>query len=526
MRPDTSADQSTRGHRFAPGERAIDMSSALNSTEQLQAEVKELRRQLREADEKSQRAEAELKATEQRHRLLGDSAPFGIFVIDTAGRITGFNRKMAEMLRWPLQRELPSINITDLQKFIEAGITEDYRRCIEKKRLVTKAYPCVTAGDSDDDCLHLRFSLCPVLDDDGSVSEVLTFVEDISDLKLAEMTIRESEDRYRLLFQSTPIALIERDASRLKAYLEELRQSGIHDFSAYLQENPEEAIHCVGMIRTVDFNDAFMDLIEAKDRDELTRGPMPVHPSEVSRFAREVILMIAEGNLAQEREETLLTLRGNKKSVLAKSLIVTGHEDTFARIVISLVDISKRKQAEEALRASEKNFRELAMRDTLTGLYNRRYLYRSLEDLIKTSTTTRSRLSLIFMDLDYFKRVVDTHGHLNGSQAIREVAATIKESIEEPAYAVAYAGDEFVVVLPGHDKDQAVAKALTIQSRINDTVYLRSQGLAVKLQASFGVATFPDHAIDLTGLLATADRALFGVKANGKSAIGWADMLV
>ena len=502
------------------------MSSAVKSTEQLQSEIKKLRRQVRETEDKSQRAEAALKATEQRYRLLGDSAPFGIFVIDTAGRITGFNRKMAEMLQWPVQQELPSINITELQKFIEAGITDDFRRCIENKRLVIKAYPCVTAGDSDDDCLHLRFSLCPVLDDDGSVTEVLTFVEDISDLKLAEMTIRESEDRYRLLFQSTPIALIERDASRLKAYLEELRQSGIHDFSAYLQENPQVAIHCVGMIRTVDFNEAFMELIEAKDRDELTQGLMPVHPSEVNRFAREVILMIAEGNLSQEREETFLTLKGNKKSVLAKSLIVTGHEDTFARIVISLVDISKRKQAEEALRASENNFREQAMRDILTGLYNRRYLYRSLEELIEIGKTTRSQLSLIFMDLDYFKHVVDAHGHLNGSQAIREVAATIRESIEEPAYAVAYAGDEFVVVLPGHDKDQAMAKALNIQSRINNSVYLRGQGLAVKLQASFGVATFPDHATDLTGLLASADRALFGVKANGKSAIGWADMLV
>jgi diguanylate cyclase (GGDEF)-like protein len=502
------------------------MSSALKSTEQLQAEVQKLRRQVREAEDRSQRAEATLKATEQRYRLLGDSAPFGIFVIDTAGRITGFNRKMAELLQWPVQQEPPGINITELQKSVEAGIADDFRHCIENKGLVTKAYPCVTPADSDDDCLHLRFSLCPVLDDDGSVTEVLCFAEDISDLKLAEMTIRESEDRYRLLFKSTPIALIERDASRLKVYLEELRQSGIHDFSAYLQANPQETIHCVGMIRTVDFNEAFMELIEAKDRDELTQGLMPVHPSEVNRFAREVILMIAEGNLAQEREETLLTLKGNKKSILAKSLIVTGHEDTLARIVISLVDISKRKQAEEALRASENNFREQAMRDTLTGLYNRRYLYRSLEELIEIGKTTRSQLSLIFMDLDYFKHVVDTHGHLNGSQAIREVAATIKESIEEPAYAVAYAGDEFVVVLPGHDKDQAMAKALTIQSRIDNSVYLRGQGLAVKLQASFGVATFPDHATDLTGLLASADHALFGVKANGKSAIGWADMLV
>ncbi|MFZ0132047.1 MAG: GGDEF domain-containing protein [Desulfobacterales bacterium] len=126
------------------------------------------------------------------------------------------------------------------------------------------------------------------------------------------------------------------------------------------------------------------------------------------------------------------------------------------------------------------------------------------------------------MDLDYFKRVVDTHGHLNGSQAIREVAATIRESLKGPAYAVAYAGDEFVVVLPGCDKEQAEETARVIQRRIDETVYLCGQGLAVNLRASFGIATFPEHAGDLTGLLAAADHALFGVKANGKSAIGWA----
>ncbi len=121
--------------------------------------------------------------------------------------------------------------------------------------------------------------------------------------------------------------------------------------------------------------------------------------------------------------------------------------------------------------------------------------------------------------------MVDAHGHLNGSRAIREVAATIQGSLKEPAYAVAYAGDEFVVVLPGFGKDQAMETAVNIQNRINTSVYLRGQDLAVKLQASFGVATFPEHATDPTGLLASADRALFGIKSTGKDAVGWADLL-
>jgi diguanylate cyclase (GGDEF)-like protein len=144
--------------------------------------------------------------------------------------------------------------------------------------------------------------------------------------------------------------------------------------------------------------------------------------------------------------------------------------------------------------------------------------------LFETGKSVQSPLSLIFMDLDCFKHVVDTHGHLNGSRAIREVAATIRDSIEEPAFAVAFAGDEFVVVLPGLNQARAEETALTIRSRINSTVYLLEQGLEVRLQASFGIATFPDHAGNLTELLASADQALFAVKEKGKGRIGWADI--
>ena len=163
--------------------------------------------------------------------------------------------------------------------------------------------------------------------------------------------------------------------------------------------------------------------------------------------------------------------------------------------------------------------RERTMIDDLTGLFNRRYLYRSLTDLIEHAKANGSVLSVIFMDLDRFKSVVDTYGHLNGSHAIREVAVTIRKTLEKPAYAVAYAGDEFVVVLPGFDQAQAAEQAKKIQNRIRSHVFLRDQGLEVRIRSSFGVATFPDHADDMTNLLATADHALFGAKGSGKDTI-------
>jgi diguanylate cyclase (GGDEF)-like protein len=338
--------------------------------------------------------------------------------------------------------------------------------------------------------------------------------------------VRRSEEKYRLLFHSTPIALIERDASRLKIYLDRLRESGVSDFEEYLRDNLQETAHCMSMIKTVEFNDAFLKLLEVDTRDELEVGfPFIGSPEEFHRLVVEMIPMIAERNISREREVTIVTGKGNKRNVLTKALIVSGSEDTLARIVIAMVDITKRKEAEESLRISEQRFREQAMRDNLTGLYNRRYLYNTLSGMIASGRATQSSLSLIFMDLDNFKKVVDTYGHLNGSRAIQEVAGTIQETIAAPAFAVAYAGDEFVIVLPEFDQFQAAEKASSLQSRIKSAVYLRDLGLEVKLQASYGVATFPDHARDLTGLLASADRALFSVKEKGRGGVAFADRL-
>lgn len=184
------------------------------------------------------------------------------------------------------------------------------------------------------------------------------------------------------------------------------------------------------------------------------------------------------------------------------------------------IDNTEKKLAEEELRRSEMKFRYLAVHDNLTGLYNTRYLYESLEKLIESSAADRRPFSLIFMDMDNFKRVVDTYGHLNGSRALQEAAGTIRETLSEPAYGVAYGGDEFVIVLPGFERDLAVEKAEEIRLRMSRTDYLATQGHHVRLRASFGISVYPDDAADMTGLLTLADRAMFHIKEKGKDAVG------
>ena len=323
-----------------------------------------------------------------------------------------------------------------------------------------------------------------------------------------------------LLILAAPIALIEWDVSGLKHHLEQLRTAGVHDFEEYLDRQPQQIHHCWSLIKTADYNQAFLKLMGIAVHDVPDGAFLPTDAEEFRQMAREIILVAADGNPAVEREAVLVTTSGERKIVLGKSLVVSGYEETLARVAIAMVDISERKAAEAALRESERRFREQAFRDGLTGLYNQRYLYLTLGRLIDRAGDAGAPISLIFMDMDHFKKIVDTYGHLNGSRAIRKVARSIDSCLQQPAFAVAYAGDEFVVVLPELDTDGALHKAADIRSTIKETVYVLDDGIEVRLTASFGIATFPHHATDLNALIAAADHALFAVKQTGKDAIG------
>jgi len=210
---------------------------------------------------------------------------------------------------------------------------------------------------------------------------------------------------------------------------------------------------------------------------------------------------------------------GERVWITWRNTPIADAEGRLTEIVSTGIDTTDRKRADDALRASEERFRELALRDNLTGLYNTRHLYQALDALIGEAARTGATFSVLFIDLDHFKRVVDARGHLNGSRAIQEVAATIRDCLESPAWAVAYAGDEFIVVLPDRGREAALAIAQTIKTKMAETAYLAGTGRVVRLAASFGIATYPDDARDLEGLLALGDEALFSVKRTGRGGI-------
>jgi two-component system cell cycle response regulator len=161
----------------------------------------------------------------------------------------------------------------------------------------------------------------------------------------------------------------------------------------------------------------------------------------------------------------------------------------------------------------------LSVTDDLTRLYNSRYLNQVMRRETKRASRSGRPLSLLFIDLDGFKAVNDTHGHLFGSRALVEAAAVIRQSARETDVVSRFGGDEFALVLPDTGGEGAYAVGERIRERIAAHRFLVGDGLDIHLTVSIGVATLPDVAASAEELVQAADKAMYMVKDSGKNGI-------
>jgi two-component system, cell cycle response regulator len=157
----------------------------------------------------------------------------------------------------------------------------------------------------------------------------------------------------------------------------------------------------------------------------------------------------------------------------------------------------------------------LAYLDDLTHLYNTRYLDVALEREIAGGRP----FSVLFMDLDHFKRVNDEHGHLSGSQLLVEVARVLRACVRDEDVVVRYGGDEYVLLLVGIDSGGGLKVAERIRRAVEDHRFLSREGARVRVTTSVGLASFPEHARTKGDILDLADRAMYRGKQSTRNIV-------
>jgi len=234
------------------------------------------------------------------------------------------------------------------------------------------------------------------------------------------------------------------------------------------------------------------------------------------RFA-ECLLLDPESDKPEELEKSgdyfLFSLRGKKR--LLGTLAIKGlpkeDRETFMILAHQFALVLRRIRLYQEVE-------KLATTDSLTELRTRRSILDHLQEEIKRSQARKLPMSFVMIDVDYFKKVNDQHGHLTGDQVLREIARIIRESIREIDVAGRYGGEEFCVILPDTDRKGARYVADRIRTAVAQTT-ITAYDTQVNTTVSIGLATFPHDAREMTELLDKADWALYRSKKNGRNMV-------
>ncbi|MCK4480562.1 MAG: PAS domain S-box protein [Candidatus Lokiarchaeota archaeon] len=186
---------------------------------------------------------------------------------------------------------------------------------------------------------------------------------DITDRKKAEEKLITSEEKYRKLFENSPIALMEQDYSEMKRYVDNLKASGINDFEKYFDENTEEVLKFMTMVKVIDVNMKTLEVYKASNKKDfilrMNQLGDNIMTEEVLLDNKMEMLSFINGDLMYESEIVSKTFTGDLIYLYAKTSIVPGFESTWSKVIISIIDITDKKLTEQRLKESEEKYHKL-----------------------------------------------------------------------------------------------------------------------------------------------------------------------
>jgi diguanylate cyclase (GGDEF)-like protein/PAS domain S-box-containing protein len=223
---------------------------------------------------------------------------------------------------------------------------------------------------------------------------------------------------------------------------------------------------------------------------------------------------------ADEAHDRVLSYQGRKKDgslidlELSSSRMVAGDDN----LVLVVTDVTARKKAEHEVLTLNERLTELASRDPLTGLYNRRLMEDSMEREAAIALRRNTPLSVVMCDIDRFKSVNDTYGHQAGDEVLKAFASILESQCRRSDIACRYGGEEFIAVFPGMAVGPATDWAERQRVAVSEAKIPTESGV-LRITASYGVASFPTHGRTWQEVVMAADTALYTAKISGRNQV-------
>jgi diguanylate cyclase (GGDEF)-like protein/PAS domain S-box-containing protein len=415
------------------------------------------------------RRERLLAETGRTLRVLVQSAPVPVASLDLDGRVQLWN-PAAECTFGYGEQEV----LGQPYPLIPDGKEEEFRQLLETVAVggATLAGVELRRQKKDGSPIDISLSAAPLRGDGDAVVGVMAVLVDITEAKRAEQSLRESEAKYRAIFEN------------------------IHDlfYQTELAGTIVELSPSVGRF--------------GYTREQLIgTSVLSLYPDADERQA--FVKAVTERGGVNDYE---LRLRRGDGTIAAASVSAVARRNADGAIVGfegTIRDVSERKQFESQLV-------HVANHDPLTGLFNRRRFDEEVARHLLESQRYDLHGSLLFIDLDQFKDVNDSRGHSAGDELLSVLARLLRDQLRATDVAARLGGDEFAILLPHTDGDQAQAVAASLLDAIRGHTFVVG-GAPLRITASIGIALFPDHAAAPGDLLSRADLAMYRAKDEGRN---------
>jgi len=302
----------------------------------------------------AKRAEDALRRSEARLAAVLEAVPDTISLIRSDLTITYANRlfpgQTSEMvvgsgvLKW----------IPDSDRHVTAEALDAVLRAGEHRE-----YETLGPGPAGGAPRRYRVRLAPFLDAEGAKSAICV-ATDITERSEVEAAWRDSEQRLRSLFEHTPVGIWVEDFSAVQERLERLRASGVRDWPAHFAAHSDQVAECAGLVRILEVNPATLRLFGVRDNSELMRGLPEFFVAESYPVFRDELVLLASGGTEFVAEIPVRDVHGFRRVLDLHLSVAPGHERLLDRVLVMCLDITERKRAEEALNASQEQYRLLA----------------------------------------------------------------------------------------------------------------------------------------------------------------------